>query len=174
MNRGFYRRLQAEKSDKREVLEEPWITFSLDIYDFGEDPDVVTRTLGLTPTSSGKRGEFRTMSNGQLSPRPRKNPVWEITFSLRDDAPMSDRLRTIAALTRQSDGFDKLPSGTRVVLMATVIWGGQNPDFVVPADCMAEFARIGATLEWSRIRITGDMRTKYHKHRDRKSRWAGA
>lgn len=172
MNRGFYKRRQADKNAKPEALEEPWITFSLDVYDFGDDPDVVTRTLGLTPTSSGKRGEFRVMSTGRLSRHPRREPAWGITFPIRDNVPMSERLRAIAAVTRQSDGFGNLPAGSRVHIEATVIWGGQNPDFVVPADCMAEFARIGATLGWSRIRITGNMRTKYHKRLDRVSRVA--
>ena len=78
---------------------------------------------------------------------------------------MSEQLRRLTDFTSACSTWDQLPAGTRVSVRGTVIWDVKNPKLVVPSDCLRELARIGAELSWWRLRITGNVRTKYHKHR---------
>lgn len=129
----------------------PFINVRLYIRNFGEDPDVVTYALGITPTFAGKRDDRGMMSNGIRSKRKLVEPQWYVRSRLSEQAHMIDHLRDIAAITVASTGFDKLPSGARIEVVATITWGYNNWPYTVDASTMAEFARIGASVIYRRL-----------------------
>ena len=85
--RRWRKREEDEDRVPREVAQSPtWgqpsVIFSLEIYDFGEDPEEVTRILGITPTSSGKRGEYAVHDSGRRYRNPRREPEWKFSLQL--------------------------------------------------------------------------------------------
>lgn len=129
----------------------PFIDVRLYIRNFGENPHVVTETLGITPTFAGKRGDRGMMSNGIRSKRKLVEPQWYIRSRLSEQALVNDHLRALAGITAASSTFDQLPAGTRIEIVATITWGYDNWPYTIDANTMAEFARIRAALVYRRL-----------------------
>ena len=144
LRRSGYSAIDSERG-------QPSIRVRLYVRNFGEDPNVVTRILGLTPSFAGKRGDRGMMSNGLRSKRTLVEPQWFIRGRISEQAPMIEHLREIANITATCQSFDQLPPNTQVDVVASITWGYSNPSFAICADSMAELARIGASLAYSRL-----------------------
>jgi hypothetical protein len=72
--------------------DDKWNTASLGIYGEPLDLKEITQRLGLTPTSSGRKGEIRNSARVK-NPRPRRNSFWLLKSPLPDLQPLQEHLQ---------------------------------------------------------------------------------
>lgn len=138
-----------------ESLENPAMYFTLNIENFGADPDDVTRLLGIQPTASGRGGDYRVYDDGRRSTTRLAAAMWKLTVATDPHASMSQHIKALMDVTSRSNTFDQLPQGTTLRVFGTIIPGGRNPYHRIPPEMLAEMGRIGAELVLANIRITG-------------------
>lgn len=128
--------------------EPPVIRASLVLRQFGEDPDEISRILGLLPARSGRRGDRHRNVLGRETGRIVPKTYWALNSQAGSRDPLETQIASILEQVRDvRSAFDHLPPGTEVSLRCTVIPNGDLPLFQVGSQQMYELGAIGASLE---------------------------
>lgn len=127
---------------------QPTIRASIDVVDFGDDPELVTRELGIAPTRAGRKGEKYTNMAGRVTERDIQESYWSLHSGAGYRASVEAH---IGALLQQLQivrfTAAKLPGGARAVLRCTIIPDGALPDIRLSVEQMRQLAELGVPLE---------------------------
>lgn len=119
-------------------------TVTLCVYGEDLDPEAVTKLLGVSPTSSFRRGYRR-----KPSARPMPHGAWFL--EIRGNAPDGPdvHLRKLLTLLPDSVGiWEELTRLYKVRLSLCLGFSGWNKGFCFPADLIARVAKIGVELDF--------------------------
>ena len=131
-----------------EIAPAPSVRASLVLRGFGEDPELITRVLGRTPSRSGRAGEALLLPTGSPSRWIIRDTYWSLHSRLDPRAELSSHLGDIfSRLGEARHSFGQLPPGTTVALRCTVIPDGALPLISLAAPSLAMLSDLGAVLE---------------------------
>lgn len=144
----------AEPGRDRSVA--PTIRASLVLRDFGDDPNVVTKAIGLEPTRKGRAGEAFVSSSGRSIGNTVKTAFWSLHSRLPPSSQISEHIADVAQqLGRASERLSQLPEGTTLTFRCTIIPEGDLPILAVDVSATVALARMRAVLELDVVNVDG-------------------
>jgi len=143
-------------SEEQTQTAAPTIRASLILRGFGDDPEVVTRTLQLEPTRKGRAGETLISSSGQPIPNNVKTTFWALQSRLSPQSAISEHVADVALqIGPAQEKLSRLPHGTTIAFRCTIIPEGDLPLLSVDARSAAVLAQINASLELDIMSVDG-------------------
>lgn len=134
----------------------PSIRASLVLYDFGDDPRVVTEVLGIDPSRSGKSDDVLKGPAGQPTSRAVRRTYWSLHSRLDPTASLGQQVDDIVEqLGDNASAFHRLPRGTTVRVRCTVIPEDDLPLLSVSSGALKRLGEIGADLEIDVLSVDG-------------------
>ena len=115
------------------------------VHDFGDDSDVVTRLLGITPTRVWRRGQPRPGRSGP----PAKYELWALDSTLPEAAPFDEHLAAIVSqLERAAAGMREVLARFSAHLQCHSQFSTYNPGFEIPAALVQRVAALGLGIDF--------------------------
>ena len=134
----------------------PTIRASLVLRDFGNDPNVVTKAIGLEPTRKGRAGEASVSSSGRPISSTVKSTFWSLHSRLSPSSQISEHIADVAQqLGSASERLSRLPEGTTLTFRCTIIPEGDLPILAVDVSAAAVLAQMRARLELDVVSVDG-------------------
>ena len=115
------------------------------VHDFGDDPGVVTRLLGITPTHVLRRGQRRPGPNAP----PAKYELWALDSTLPEAAPFDEHLASIVSqLEAAAGGMREVMARFSAHLQCHSHFSTNNPGFAIPAALVQRVAALGLGIDF--------------------------